>query len=91
MSPETLDDADGETEYTLEGVAGITGISTRTILLYQEYGLIPQSGYDDEAIRTLRRIEHLRRTCEANLAGVRMILELVEEVELLRTALRARR
>lgn len=79
--------------YTLEIVAEITGVESQTILFYQEQGLIspPDAGeFDDEAVRTLRRIEHLRRTCEANLAGLKLILALTDEVERLRSAVRAR-
>lgn len=79
--------------YTLEIVAEITGVESRTILLYQEQGLIspPDDGdFDDETVRTLRRIEHLRRTCEANLAGLKLILALTDEVERLRSAVRTR-
>ena len=53
----------GETSYSLEITAHLTGMSAETILHYQEQGLIrpePVSGlFDDEALRTLRRIEHL--------------------------------
>ncbi len=77
--------------YQLAIMAELTGISSQTILHYQEQGLIRETNWDDEAVRTLRRIEHLKETSEANLAGLKLILDLVEEVEQLKAALRARR
>jgi DNA-binding transcriptional MerR regulator len=54
--------------YTLEILAETTGVSTQTIVQYQEHGLI-RPEFDDETIRALRRIEHLRETCEMNLTA----------------------
>lgn len=76
--------------YTLEILAEITGVSSQTIVQYQEHGLIrPQ--FDDETIRALRRIEHLRETCEMNLHGLKLLTQLLEEVEQLRNELRTLR
>lgn len=73
--------------YSLEILAQITGVATQTIVQYQEHGLIrPQ--FDDETIRALRRIEHLRETCEMNLHGLKLLTQLLEEVEQLRNELR---
>lgn len=81
--------------YTLEFVAKITGVSSQTILHYQEQGLIHTSAeardaFDDETVHTLRRIEHLRHTCETNDSGLKLILGLMDQVEELRAALRRR-
>ena len=76
--------------YTLEILAEITGVSTQTIVLYQEHGLI-RPDFDDETVRALRRIEHLRETCELNLAGLKLLTSLLEEVEQLRAELRTLR
>jgi DNA-binding transcriptional MerR regulator len=73
--------------YTLEILAQVTGISTRTLIQYQEQGLI-NPDYDDETIRSIRRFEHLRETCEVNLSGLKLILSLMEEIEQLRADLR---
>lgn len=85
----------GQEAYSLEVTARISGVSSESILLYQEHGLVrppaDSSGFDDEAIHTLRRIEHLRQTCEANLNGLRLILQLMDQVEQLELALRTRR
>ena len=81
--------------YSLEVLARITGISTQTIIHYQEHGLIHcrpdrAAPFDDETIRSLRRIEHLRTACETNVAGLKLLTSLLDEVEKLRAELRAR-
>jgi DNA-binding transcriptional MerR regulator len=94
MNPENnlpLYDPDEQATYTLETVAEITGVSSQAILHYQEHGLLGASGFDDEAVHTLRRIDYLRSTCETNISGLRLILDLLEKVEQLQTELRARR
>lgn len=95
MNPLPDNDPGEPPVYTLEIVAELTGVSTKTILHYQEQGLIHPTGsagdFDDETLHTLRRIEHLRSSCETNLTGVRLILGLLDEVDRLTTALRARR
>lgn len=79
-----------EPTYTLEILAEITGISTQTIVQYQEHGIL-RSEFDDDALRTLRRIEHLRETCEMNLTGIKLLNHLLTEVEELRRQQRTRR
>ena len=86
------------TYHTLEVVVGLTGLSPQSILHYQEQGLIAPvfvregaGRFDDEALRTLRRIEHLRAHYEMSLRGLRLTLRLLQEVEQLEAALRARR
>lgn len=84
-----------ETAYSLEIVARLSGVNAELVMHYREEGLIrPLPGtddhFDDEAVRTLRRIEHLRSTCGVNEAGLRLILGLLEEVEHLRGAVRRR-
>jgi len=76
--------------YTLEILAETTGVSTQTIVQYQEHGIIHPE-YDDETVRKLRRIEALRDSCEMNLSGLKLLTQLLEEVEQLRQELRARR
>ena len=95
MNPPAANAPDEQPAYTLDIVAELTGVSSQTILHYQEQGLIhpvaSTGDFDDETIHTLRRIEHLRHTSEANLTGIKLILELLDEVDRLNTALRARR
>lgn len=75
--------------YSLEILAETTGVSTQLIVQYQEHGILP-SQLDDDTLRALRRIEHLRETCEMNLRGLKMLTQLLDEVEQLRHELRAR-
>ncbi len=76
--------------YTLEVLAQMTGLSTQVLVSYQEHGII-QPQYDDDTVRRLRRIEHLRESCEMNLEGLRLMSRLLDEVEHLREELRLRR
>ncbi len=74
-------------------------MTSKTILHYREQGLITlitdhESGaqcLDDAALRTLRRIEHLRTYCEMNDSGLRLVVGLLEEVERLESDLKTRR
>lgn len=76
--------------YSMEVLAEMTGISRQSIVQYEEHGLIhPQ--FDDDTVRSLRRIEHLRDSYGMNLGGVKLITALLDEVEQLRADLRARR
>lgn len=79
----------GEPTYSLQVTARLTGLNEDTILFYQEQGFVRCAGsghYDDEALRTLRRIEHLREACGVNDEGVKLILRLMDELERLRMA-----
>ncbi|MSU34326.1 MAG: MerR family transcriptional regulator [Pedosphaera sp.] len=85
--------------FTLEILTELSGISSQTILFYREHGLIatvPEGDssapkFNEESLRALRRIEHLRDTFEMNIAGLKRLTSLMEEVESLRAELRARR
>ena len=90
---------DPEEFYTLEVIEKITLIPRRTILVYHRHGLIQSSTsldrnqrvFNDEAVRALRRIESLRRRFRVNLAGIKLIMGLMREVDELRAELRFRR
>jgi len=75
-------------------IARLTGVSSDTILHYQEIGLIPprqdSREFDQETIRKLRRIEHLRSTFEIDLSALKLVLDLMDQVENLQNQLRAR-
>jgi DNA-binding transcriptional MerR regulator len=81
--------------YPIETVATFAQVPRRHIAVYFKYGLVspaidPMYGgwwFNDEAIRTLRRIEYLRGGCGINLTGIKLIMELTKEVELLRQEL----
>jgi DNA-binding transcriptional MerR regulator len=92
------DSADGSATYTLDVLCELVGVSSKTILHYQEHGLIVPAGgpsarrrFDDETLRTLRRIEHLRSRYEMNLRSLKFALGLLRELEQLRDDLRSRR
>jgi DNA-binding transcriptional MerR regulator len=88
-----------EEVYSLEVFEKITMVPRRTILVYHRHGLIQSSTspdrsrhlFDDEAVRALRRIESLRRRFRVNLAGIKLIMNLMREVDELRAELRFRR
>lgn len=82
--------------YSIETAARLSHVSRRMIAVYCRQGLVspvmdPSSGgwlFNDDGIRRLRRIEHLRETCGMNLNAVGMILSLLDEVEDLRREVR---
>lgn len=88
-----------EEVYSIETVVHITQTPRRLIAVYCRHGLIapltaPERDgwrFDQDAIRTLRRIEHLRVDYGMNLAGLRLMAEMLREVERLRDEVRAMR
>ena len=90
---------DPDAVYALEIIVELTGLPAATILQYKQHGLVAPVAargpgarqFDEEALRTLRRIEHLRARYEMNLRGLKLMLDLLEEVERLRAHLRSRR
>lgn len=93
-----LIEPDPEATYTLNVVAGVCGVSSHTIVHYHEQGLIrsiadDDSGaecFDDETVRRLRRIEYLRQTYGMDIAALKLTLNLMDEVDRLRSELRSR-
>jgi DNA-binding transcriptional MerR regulator len=91
-----LYEPDPEAVYTLELAERLAQVPRRTIVVYYKHGLVPtvkdptEAGFyfNDEGIRVLRRIEHLRRGFGINLVGVKIILALMEEAERLRAEAR---
>ena len=77
--------------YTIEETARIAQVPRHQIAIYYKHGLVspamnPDAGgwlFNDEAIHALRRIEYLRTACGLNVAGIKLVLELMREVELL--------
>lgn len=84
------------TVYSIEVAAQLAQVPRRLIVLYYKHGLVspvtdPAGNgwyFDDEAIRIVRRIEYLRSACGLNLAGIKLVMSLTEEVERLRAELR---
>jgi DNA-binding transcriptional MerR regulator len=82
--------------YSIEAVAHLTQTPRFLIAVYCRHGLIsplapPETEgwwFDDETIRTLRRIERLRADYGVNLHGLRMVAGLIEELEGLRAEAR---
>jgi DNA-binding transcriptional MerR regulator len=82
--------------YSLDATARIAGISRRSILIYCRAGLVhpviqPPFGvmeFTEEAIYTLRRIEHLRTVHGLDLAWIKTMFDLLDEVERLRAEVR---
>ena len=91
-----LFEPDPETVYTIEAAANLAQVGRHRVLVYYKQGLVspvvsPECGgyyFNDEGVRTLRRIEHLHSNRGINLAGTRMILELQNELERLRNEVR---
>jgi MerR family transcriptional regulator/heat shock protein HspR len=85
-----------ESVYTIELLADLAGVEPPVIIEYCEVGILrprqgaPERVFDADALRILRRAEHLRAACGANLSGVRMMLEMMDEIERLRVELRRR-
>jgi DNA-binding transcriptional MerR regulator len=83
--------------YTIDSAAHLVHVPRRTIAVYYKHGLVSstvdpaRNGYyfDKEAILTLRRIEDLRTVCRNDLAVVKMILDLTNEVERLNSKMRS--
>ena len=92
----TLFEPDPLAVYPIEAAARMGQVPRRMVLVYCKYGLISpladkQWGYwfTADTIRTLRRIADLRTICGDDLAGIAMILELLDEVQALRAQIRA--
>ncbi len=82
--------------YSLDATAHLAGIPRRSILIYCRAGLVrpviqPPYGvmeFTEEAIYTLRRIEHLQTVHGLDLVWLRTMFDLLDEVERLRAELR---
>lgn len=94
-----LFEPDLDATYDIEIVCKLTGLSTQTLLQYQEQGLIScvdssgcvSESINEETLRRLRHIEHLRSAYELNMAGIKHIFELMDQIESLQSELRSRR
>jgi DNA-binding transcriptional MerR regulator len=78
--------------YSIDVVERLTQMPRRKILVYCRHHLVspvadPESGgycFSSEAIRALRWIGYLEGTQGVNLTGIRMILDLADELQRLR-------
>jgi len=74
-------------QLTLEGLAACTGVHPALIEYFVDYGLLEPSTrtdaqlfFDPACIARLRTIERLRRDLGANLAGIAVILDLLDRL-----------
>jgi DNA-binding transcriptional MerR regulator len=74
-------------QLTLEGLAACAGVHPTLIKYFVEYGLLEPSArtgtqwlFDTACIARLRMIERLRRDLGANLAGIAVILDLLDRL-----------
>ena len=82
--------------YSLDAAAHLAGVPRRSILIYCRAGLVrslflPPYGvmaFTEEAIHAVRRIEHVRTVHGPDLALLKTMFDLMEEVERLRAELR---
>jgi DNA-binding transcriptional MerR regulator len=85
---------DPQASYSLETVARLAQVSRYQVALYCKYGLVtpldPEDHwvFDAAAIRTVRRLEDLRERYGVNLAGTRLLMQLLQEIDDLRTEVR---
>src|SRR6266536_2872663 len=78
--------------FSIDAAAHLSGMPRHLILVSCKHGLVsplvdPDYGaffFDQPTIRTLKRINYLHSDCGINMAGIRIILGLMEEVERLR-------
>lgn len=77
-----------ESTYSVEVVAELAGVDTRTVIHYHELGVVTSVSeameFDSEGLRQLCRLEQLRQSHELTDSGLQLIADLLEEVELLR-------
>ena len=82
--------------YSLDAAAHIAGIPRRSLLIYCRAGLVPVVqqppygviAFTEEAILTVRRIEHVRKVHGPDLTLLKAMFDLIDEVEHLRAELR---
>jgi DNA-binding transcriptional MerR regulator len=83
--------------YTIEATAHLLDLPRRTIVVYCRHRLLSPIVsaldrcffFDRNGIRALRRIEALRTICGDDFAGIKLILDLTEELERLQTRVRS--
>ena len=84
---------DSEVVYSIAAVERLAHLPRRTILIYCRHGLVSPAAdpelagyyFSGSAIRALRWIEHLQVNCGVNLAGIKLILDLTDAIEQLKT------
>lgn len=74
--------------YYLDEVLEATGITRRTLRVYEEVGLVSSTVgekndrlYPEETVETVLRVQRIRRDLGVNLAGVHVILQMRDRIE----------
>ena len=88
---------DASVVYSIEQTSHLAQVPRRRILIYCKQRLVSPIvnpdlegfWFDCETLHTLKQIEELRSLCAEPLAAVRLILDLMREVQRLRTEMRA--
>jgi MerR family transcriptional regulator/heat shock protein HspR len=85
--------------YRVHEVLEITGVTRRTLRVYEEVGLVSPASpegpgledqgplYPEEVVETIRRIQRLRDDLGVNLPGIQVILEMRKKIIDLQTHL----
>ncbi|RFC52814.1 MAG: MerR family transcriptional regulator, heat shock protein HspR [Verrucomicrobia bacterium] len=84
---------------SLDLIAQLSGLSHTTVLHYHAHGLLTPAtthpadspAFDDATIHRLHRIEHLRTAYGMEIAALHLTLSLFDEIDSLRSTLRASR
>jgi DNA-binding transcriptional MerR regulator len=95
-TPPDAPQSEAQEFYSIEVAAEITRTPRHLIAVYCRHGLVAPMGepedsgwqFDDDAIHKLRRLEFLREQYGMNLSGLRVVSELLRDVERLREELR---
>ena len=82
--------------YSLDVAEHLSGVSRHSILVYCNAGLVrpvlqPPHGimaFTEEAIYAIRRIEYYRNLGQSDLSRLKLVFDLLDEVERLRSELR---
>lgn len=86
-------DYSGEPAYVISIAAARVGLHPQTLRLYERVGLVKPARrgsnrlYSDEDIERLRQIQRLTQEMGVNLAGVEIILSLLDQINQLRAEL----
>lgn len=87
---------DEQVQYSLEEVCEVCSIQSEWVIALVELGVIQPSGerrrdwrFPGSSLHTAMRARRLQRDLDLNLSGVALVLELLDEIEQLRSRLNA--
>jgi len=94
-APCDIHEEDSSTTYCIETFTQLAGVSTQTVIHYQELGILPRSGecepFTMENLRDLTRLEQLRQIHALSDSALLLVFNLITEVEALRQSHRQER